>query len=110
MCALGWTHAARVLLASPGLDAIRRELVVLSIFLARIAMLLMFSIAILGRASGALPTWLVVVTRPVGVFELVNVTVSAPSLYVLPDWIALVSVVLLVRRPEGAFRPTQADV
>ena len=29
MCALGWTHAVRVLLASPGLDAIHCELVVL---------------------------------------------------------------------------------
>lgn len=96
----------------PGAAAMFRAaaVVVLSVFLPRVATLLMFSTAILGRASGALPAWLVVLTGLVGVFELVNVTVSAPSLYVLPAWIALVSVVLLVRRPEGAFRPNQADV
>ena len=96
----------------PGAAAMLRAAaaVVLSIFLPRIATLLMFSTAILGRASGALPTWLVVVTGLVGVFELVNVTVSTPSLYVLPAWIATVSVVLLVRHPVGAFRPASADV
>lgn len=72
---------------------------VLSIFLPRIAMLVMFSTASLGRATGALPRWLVIATYAIGVFELVNVTVDAPTVFLVPAWIAVVSVVLLVRRP-----------
>jgi hypothetical protein len=48
----------------------------------------------------------VVLSVVVGVFELVNVTVSTPTVFLVPAWIALVSVVLLVRRPAHAFRPT----
>ena len=79
--------------------------VVLSIFLPRVATLLMFSTASLAWASGALPRWLVVVTVVLGVVELVNVTVATPTVFLLPAWIAVVSVVLLVRHPVGAFRP-----
>jgi drug/metabolite transporter (DMT)-like permease len=39
------------------------------------------------------------VTLVVGAFEFVNVTIAVPSLYLFPAWIALVSVVLFVRRP-----------
>jgi len=74
--------------------------VVLSVFAPRIATLVIFSVASLGRTSGALPRWLVVVSYVVGVAEFVNVTISQPTLYVFPAWIALVSVVLLVRRPD----------
>ena len=77
--------------------------VVLSVFAPRIATLVMFSTASLGRATGALPSWLVLLTYVVGVVELVNVTVATPTVYVMPAWIALVSVVLLVRRPSHAF-------
>ena len=35
--------------------------------------------------------------------ELVNVTVSQPTNYFFPAWIALVSIVLLVRRPPRGF-------
>ena len=38
-----------------------------------------------------------------GVVELVNVTLSTPTIFLVPAWIALVSVVLLVRRPAHAF-------
>jgi hypothetical protein len=54
----------------------------------------------LALRTGAFPRWLVVVTYVVGVAEFVNVTLAEPTLYVFPAWIALVSVVLLVRRPE----------
>ncbi len=79
--------------------------VVLSIFLPRVAMLVMFSTANLAWASGALPRWLVVLTVALGVVELVNVTVATPTVFLLPAWIALVSVVLLVTHPVGAFPP-----
>ncbi len=75
----------------------------LAVFAPRVATLVMFSTATLGRATGALPSWLVWVTYVVGGVELVNVTVATPTVYVVPAWIGLVSVVLLVRRPTGAF-------
>ena len=75
----------------------------LSVFLPRVATLVMFSTASLGRATGGLPRWLVVVTFLIGVFELVNVTVSTPTIFLVPAWIGLVSVVLLVRHPAHAF-------
>jgi hypothetical protein len=77
--------------------------VVLSVFLPRVATLVMFSTASLGRATGGLPRWLVVVTFAIGLFELVNVTLSTPTIFLVPAWIALVSVVLLVRHPAHAF-------
>jgi hypothetical protein len=70
-----------------------------SVFAPRIATLVMFSTATLARATGALPMWLVWLTYAIGVVEFLNVTISVPSLYVVPAWIALVSIVLLVRRP-----------
>jgi hypothetical protein len=78
--------------------------VVLSVFAPRIATLVMFSTAGLGRATGALPRWLVWLTYVVGVVELVNVSIATPTVYVMPAWIALVSIVLLVRRPLHAFQ------
>lgn len=91
----------------PGATALLRAAaaVVLTVFLPRVGTLVMLSTASLGRATGALPRWLVIVSVVVGVFELVNVTVSTPTIFLVPGWIALVSVVLLVRRPEHAFRP-----
>ena len=85
--------------------------VVLSVFVPRIATLVMFSTASLGRATGALPRWLVWLTFAIGIAELVNVTVSTPTIYLVPAWIALVSVVLLVRRTPSDFeldRPAPA--
>jgi len=64
----------------------------------RVATLVMFSTAALGRATGALPRWLVLLSYLVGVAEFITVTVATPTIYVFPAWIALVSVVLLVRR------------
>ncbi len=76
---------------------------VLTVFLPRVATLVMFSTASLGRATGALPRWLVVVTFVIGAYELVNVTLATPTVFLVPAWIALVSVVLLVRHPAHAF-------
>ena len=77
--------------------------VALSVFAPRIATLVMFSTASLGRATGALPTWLVWLTYVVGVFEFVNVSIATPTVFVVPLWIALVSVTLLVRHSPRAF-------
>jgi len=88
----------------PGAAALFRALatVELSVFATRIATLVMFSTASLALRTGAFPRWLVVVTYVVGVAEFVNVTLAEPTLYVFPAWIALVSLVLLVRRPQLA--------
>ena len=88
----------------PGAAAMFRALaaVELSVFAARIATLVMFSTASLSLRTGALPRWLVIVTYLVGIAEFVNVTLSTPTLYVFPAWIGLVSIFLLVRRPQIA--------
>jgi len=71
----------------------------LSVFAPRVATLVMFSTASLARATGSLPRWLIWVTYAVGVVEFVNVSVATPTIYLVPAWIGLVSVVLLVRHP-----------
>lgn len=76
---------------------------VLSVFAPRIATLVMLSTASLGRATGAFPRWLVWLTFAFGAVELVNVSLATPTIYLLPGWIALVSVVLLIRHPSHAF-------
>lgn len=95
----------------PGSTSLLRSAaaVVLSVFLPRVATLVMFSTASLGRATGGLPRWLVVVTFVIGLFELVNVTLATPTVFLVPAWIALVSVVLLVRHPAHAFELDDAS-
>jgi len=90
---------------SPGAVALTRAAaaVVLSVFAPRVATLVMFATASLGRATGALPRWLVWLTYGVGAAEFVNVTISEATIYVVPAWVAVVSVVLLVRRPPHGF-------
>ncbi len=85
----------------PGAAAMARALavVVLSVFAPRIATLVMFSSASLSRRAGVLPSWLIALTFVLGVVEFINVTISTPTLYLFPAWIALVSVVILVRHP-----------
>lgn len=78
---------------------------VLSVFAPRVTALVMISTASLGRKTGALPRWLVVLSYVLGIAELVNVTISQPSLYSFPAWLALVSVVLLIRHPEQRLGP-----
>lgn len=77
--------------------------IVLTVFAPRVATLVMLSTASLGRATGALPTWLVVLTYVVGVYEFVNVGISTPSVLLVPAWVGVVSIVLLVRRPPQGF-------
>lgn len=77
--------------------------VALSVIAPRIATLVMLSTASLGRATDALPSWLIWLTYLVAAFELVNVTIATPTFYLLPVWIATVSIVLFVRRPKDAF-------
>lgn len=84
---------------------------VFSVFTPRVATLVMFATAGLGRSTGALPRWLVMTTYVIGVAAFVNVTVARPTIFIVPAWIALVSIVLLVRRPTRAFEmPTQEAV
>lgn len=89
----------------PGAAALTRAAaaVTLSVFAPRIATLVMLSTASLGRATGALPRWLIWLTYAVAVIELVNVTIATPTFYLLPVWIAIVSIVLFVRRPTDTF-------
>ena len=89
----------------PGASSLTRAAAatMLSVFAPRIATLVMFSTASLGRSTGALPRWLVWLTYVVGVAEFVNITIARPTIYVVPAWIALVSIVLLVRRPPHGF-------
>lgn len=74
----------------------------LAVFAPRAATLVILSTAALGRVTRALPRWLVWLSYVVGIAEFVNVAVSTPTVYIFPAWIALVSVVLLVRRPTLA--------
>ena len=95
----------------PGAVSLMRAFAVtmLAVFVPRVATLVVFSTAALGRATGALPRWLVWLSYAVGVAEFVNVTVSEPTIYVIPAWIALVSLVLLVRRPRARVAAAQAQ-
>lgn len=74
---------------------------ILAVFAPRVATLVMFSTATLARRAGVWPRWLVVGTYVVGVIEFVNVTLSTPMVYVFPVWIAVVSLVVIVRHPEA---------
>jgi hypothetical protein len=87
----------------PGAVSVSRAtaVVLLSVVAPRIATLVIFSTATLGRTTGALPMWLVWLSYAVGVIEFINVTISAPTIYTFPAWIALVSIVLLIRRSTG---------
>ena len=93
---------------APGAASLTRAAAaVLPVFAPRIATLVMFSTASLGRATGALPRWLVWLTFAVGAVELVNFSIAIPTIYLVPAWIALVSIVLLVRHPSHAFELDQ---
>jgi len=84
----------------PGAVAMTRgfALVILGTFLPRIAALFVFSSATLSLRTGVLPRWLAYLGYLVGIALIVDVTFSDPSIYALPAWVALVSVVLLFRR------------
>ena len=89
----------------PGASSLTRAAAatMLSVFAPRIATLVMFSTAGLGRSTGTLPRWLVWLTYLGGVAEFVNVTIARPHDLRLPRMDRLVSVVLLVQRPPHGF-------
>ena len=95
----------------PGATSMFRSFaaITLSVFAPRFTALVMLSTASLGRATQALPMWLIVSSYVLGVVELVNVTVSEPLVFVFPAWLALVSVVLLVRHPSRGFELTESE-
>ncbi len=99
-------------LPDPGEVSITRAIAIslLAIFAPRVATLVMLSTATLGRVTKALPRWLVILTYVVGAVEFLNVTISEPMVYLFPTWIALVSVVVLVRRTSGQLEDTSAPV
>lgn len=84
----------------PGAAALIRSyaLVVLAVFAPRVAALVVFSSSTLGLRTGVLPRWMILVGYVVGVAMVLNVTLYSPSVYIFPGWIALVSLVLLLRR------------
>ena len=90
-------------LPDPGEVSITRAIAVtlLAIFAPRVATLVMFSTASLGRVTHALPRWLVILTYVVGAIDFLNVTISEPTIYLFPAWIALVSLVVLIRAKSG---------
>lgn len=57
----------------------------------------MFSTGSLSLRTGTLPRWLIVVTILSAVGLLINISFFTPSVYVFSVWVALVSIVLLVR-------------
>jgi hypothetical protein len=85
----------------PGAVGISRAMAVilLSVVAPRVAFMVVFATATLGRSTGALPRWVVWLSYVIGAAQLINVTVAAPTIYLFPAWIAIVSIVLLIRKP-----------
>lgn len=90
-------------LPDPGEVAITRAISIslLAIFAPRVATLVMLSTATLGRVTNALPRWLIILTYVLGAVEFLNVTINEPTIFLFPAWIALVSLVVLVRKTSG---------
>lgn len=88
----------------PGAAAMTRNFayVTLGVFTPRIAALFVFSSSTLGLRTGVLPRWLAILGYMLGIFLLVDVTISTPSVYAFPIWIALVSIVLVFHRHPGS--------
>jgi hypothetical protein len=84
--------------------------IILTLFVPKLATLVILSASSLGLRTGALPRWLVVVSYAVGIGSFVTFTVSQPMVYVMPAWIAVVSVVMLVHRApaRGSADPGQS--
>jgi hypothetical protein len=99
-------------LRDPGEVSITRAIAIslLAIFTPRVATLVMFSTASLGRVTKALPRWLIILTYVVGAVEFLNVTINEPTIYVFPAWIALVSLVVLVRKTSGRLDDASSPV
>jgi hypothetical protein len=74
--------------------------VILAVFVPRVAALVVLSTSTLGLRTGVLPRWLVFAGYLTGIAMVLNVTFFSPSVYAFPGWIAVVSIVLLIRRPQ----------
>ncbi len=83
--------------------------IALSVFAPRFTALVMLSTATLARATKTLPNWLILLSYALGVVVLVNVTVSEPLIFVFPAWLAVVSVVVLLRHPVHGFELTEPE-
>lgn len=84
-------------------------IILLAVFAPRVASVFVLSLSSLALRTGALPRWLIVLSYIFGVGMFINVTFSKPNVYGFPAWIALVSVVMFIRRrdPEMATATAQ---
>lgn len=74
----------------------------------RVQALFIFSTSGLGRQTGALPKWLVLSSYVVGLGLLLNTGFRLPVVSVaFPVWVAIVSLVLLIRRPTMSATATE---
>lgn len=77
-------------------------MILLVVFAPRVASVFVLSLSSLALRTGALPRWLIILSYIVGVSMFINVTFSKPNVYGFPAWIALVSVVMFIRRSDPA--------
>lgn len=83
---------------------------VLSLHAPRLAAVFIIATSRLGDRTGALPRWLTLIGYLVGLVMIVNFTVSDPMPFFFPAWVALMSLVLLVRgRALPAPAPSAED-
>lgn len=94
----------------PGSAAMTRAVahILLAILAPRMAALVVLSSSSLGLRTGVLPRWLTVSGYIVGLWLVLDVTFSEPSVYVFPAWIALVSIVLLLKPRRES--PSEPDI
>ena len=86
----------------PGADVIRlsRSLgsIILGVHAPRLAAVFVLATSRLGARTGALPRWLTTIGTLVALAMIFMFTTWAPAPYFFPAWVALVAIVLLVRR------------
>ncbi|MBV9358420.1 MAG: hypothetical protein JO023_23155, partial [Chloroflexi bacterium] len=85
----------------------------LFVFAMRMAAMFVFTTSNIGRATGVLPGWFVLVGFLVGLFLLLSATFSEVLVLVFPAWVLVLSCMLLVRArriPADAMVPTPGAV
>jgi len=70
---------------------------VLIVFAIRMAAIFVFTTSNIGRGSGVLPRWFVVVGFAVGLFMLLSVTLEPILVLVFPIWLLALSAILLIK-------------
>jgi hypothetical protein len=82
----------------PGAAAMSRSIgvVILAGLATRIQGLFLFAVAALGLRTQAFPRWLVWLSYAIGLVLIIDITLTQPSIYIFPTWVALVSIALLV--------------